>query len=173
MANNPEILIRPEAPSDADAIRSIHDQAFGQAAEANLVSSLRARNCVTLSLVAVKQGQVVGHVLFSPVTIESQTSMVSAVGLGPVAVLPELQRSGIGSMLIKSGLDQLKSSGESACVVLGHSEYYPRFGFVPASRLSIRCKYDVPDEVFMALEFRKGSLGAGGLALYQPEFDET
>ena len=127
-----------------------------------------------LSLVAVEDGRVVGHILFSPVTIESGERTFSAVGLAPMAVLPELQHRGVGSQLVKAGLDECRKAGCERVVVLGHPEYYPRFGFVPASRYGIGCEYDVPDEVFMALELREGVLlDCHGIAKYQPEFNEV
>jgi len=166
------ITIRQEKPEDVAAIYTVNEQAFGQAAEAELVDKLRANGKVTLSLVAVQDGEIVGHILFSPMTIESGEQTFAAVGLGPMAVRPEFQKQGIGSQLIARGLEQCRAHGHACVIVLGHPEYYPRFGFVPASRYGIRCEYDVPDEVFMALELRDGALGAG-LAKYQPEFNEV
>lgn len=164
--------IRRETAADFSAIYSVNERAFGRPNEANLVDKLREKDKVTLSLVAEENGRIVGHVLFSPMKIETDTGSYPAVGLGPVAVLPEMQRQGIGVCLIETGLDLCREMGETAVIVLGHSEYYPRFGFVPASQFGIRSTYDVPDEVFMALELQEGSLnGRAGVAYYQPEFD--
>ncbi len=125
-----------------------------------------------MSLVAEENGRIVGHVLFSPMTLETETGIYPIVGLGPVAVLPEVQRQGVGSRLIEMGLDLLRERGETAVIVLGHPSYYPRFGFVRASQFGIRSSYDVPDEAFMALELEDGGLnGRAGVAYYQPEFD--
>lgn len=166
------ITIRQEQPEDVAAIHAVNEQAFGRAAEAELVDRLRANGKAMLSLVAVQDGEIVGHILFSPVTIESSGGMFAASGLAPLAVRPEVQKQGIGSQLIKRGLEQCRAAGLTGVVVVGHPEYYPRFGFVPASRYGIKCEYNVPDEVFMALELRDGALCAG-FAKYQPEFNEV
>src|SRR5437868_14440298 len=137
------IHIRPEQPDDLAAIRQVNERAFDGPTEADLVDLLRRRGKVTLSLVADHQGQVVGHILFSPVVIEATGQSVAAVGLAPMAVLPEWQNQGVGSLLVKAGLDECRRLGHQAVVVLGHADYYPRFGFVPASRFHIRSEYDV------------------------------
>ena len=172
--DHPMIRIRPEQPEDVMAIRQVNERAFDSPAEADLVDQLRRHNKVTLSLVAVDGAQVVGHILFSPVVIESSQPSVQAVGLAPMAVLPEWQHQGVGSRLVKAGLDECRRRGHQAVVVLGHSDYYPRFGFAPASRYGIRSEYDVPDEVFMAIELQPGALAAcTGTVKYQPEFDDV
>lgn len=137
-----------------------------------MVCRLREGGKVTLSLVAVEDDRVVGHILFSPVTIESEAEVRAAAGLAPLAVLPELQRSGIGSRLVRAGLEECRNAGHECVVVLGHPDYYPRFGFVPAICYGVRCEFDVPDEAFMVIELREGALrGRAGTARYQPEFD--
>ena len=167
------IQIRPEQPDDIAAIRQVNERAFDGLTEADLVDLLRQRGKVTLSLVAVDEAQVVGHILFSPVVIEATGQSVAAVGLAPMAVLPEWQNRGIGSRLVRAGLDECRRLGQRAAVVLGHANYYPRFGFAPASRFHIRSEYDVPDEVFMAMELEPGALAAcAGAAKYQPEFND-
>ena len=168
------MIIRQERPEDVAGIRHVNVQAFGQPAEADIVDLLRTRGKVILSLVAAQGDLIVGHILFSPVRIESEGGLfIAAVGLAPMAVLPELQKQGIGSQLVKHGLEQCRKDGHECVVVLGHAEYYPRFGFVPASRYGIKCEYDVPDEVFMVIELREGALeGRAGIARYQPEFKE-
>lgn len=166
------INVRKERPEDEAAVRKVNEQAFGSPEEANLVDALRANDKATLSLVAIEDDKVVGHILFSPVTIESDDRVVTAIGLAPMAVLPELQRRGIGSLLVKTGLSELKDSGHEIVVVLGHPEYYPRFGFTPASRYGVKSEYDVRDEVFMALELREEALAScAGVVKYQPEFN--
>ena len=168
------ITIHREKPEDVTAIHAVNEQAFGRAAEAELVDKLRANGQATLSLVAVQGSEIVGHILFSPVTIASSEEVLAAVGLAPMAVRPEFQKQGIGSQLIERGLEQCRVAGQACVVVLGHPEYYPRFGFVPASRYGIRCEYDVPDEVFMIIELRDGALeGCAGIVKYQPEFNEV
>ncbi len=167
-------IIRPETPSDLALIRHVNQAAFGQDAEADLVERLRANGNLTLSLVAELDGQLVGHIAFSPVVVEANPMDVAVVGLAPVAVSPNYQRSGIGSLLVKTGLAECRVLGYDAIVVLGHSHYYPRFGFVPASRFDLRCEYNVPDEVFMAQELRTGALAeCAGLVRYQAEFNEV
>ena len=167
------VTIRPETTEDIDAIRSLNEQAFDQKDEADIIEKLRNRSALTVSLVAVQGNQIVGHILFSPVTIESEESSITAVGLGPMAVLPAYQRMGIGSELVRAGLEGCKLSGQEVVVVLGHPEYYPLFGFVPAGPKGILCEFDVPEEVFMVLELQEGALaGKRGTVKYQPEFKE-
>jgi putative acetyltransferase len=166
-------LIRSEQSADLAAIHRVNELAFGQPAEANVVDALRHKGKTVVSLVALEDDKVVGHILFSPVTIEAPDRIVNIVGLAPMAVLPAYQKSGIGSALVKAGLEECQKAGHSAVVVLGHPEYYPRFGFVPASRFGLKSEYVVPDEVFMAMELQAGALsGCRGVAKYQPEFNE-
>ena len=165
--------IRPEQPSDEAAVRDVLLRAFDGPAEAGLVDRLRAAGAATVSLVAELEGVVVGYILFSPVEIEGAESNASGVGLAPMAVLPDHQRSGIGSELVRAGLARCRELGEVRVVVLGHPTYYPRFGFVPASTFGIGSEYDVPDDVFMAQELEPGALeGVRGTAHYRPEFGE-
>jgi putative acetyltransferase len=168
------IIIRPEEPRDIAAIRKVVEEAFGQPAEANLVDALRRNGKATLSLVAEESGQIVGHILFSPVTIETGDDQFGGVGLAPMAVSPERQNEGIGSLLVKEGLDRCRAASHPFTVVLGHPEFYPRFGFIPASRFNIKCEYDVADEVFMAMELQDGALkNRAGVVKYQVEFNEV
>lgn len=168
------IIVREERPSDRAAIRYVNEQAFGRRDEADLVDALRQQNVITLSLVAVIDDTLVGHVLFSPVSIKSDEGGCSVVGLGPMAVLPAYQRQGIGSHLVQKGLDRCRQMGYTLVIVLGHPDYYPRFGFVPASRHDIRYEHDVPDEVFMVLELRNGAAaGCSGVARYHSAFDDV
>jgi putative acetyltransferase len=168
------VAIRQEGPEDAAAIRQVNEQAFGQAEEADIVDALRRRGAFTLSLVALLGDKVVGHILFTPVTIDSGNTSFEALGLGPMAVLPPYQRMGIGSKLIRAGLDQCRQAGHEIVVVLGHPEYYPRFGFSPAKPLGIQYEQEVPDEVFMIAELHAGSLaGRTGIVRYQPEFNSV
>jgi len=163
------LVIRREIPRDIPFIHGVNEAAFDTTAEARLVDALRAAGGVTLSLVAEERGEIVGHILFSPVTIEGRPG-IDAVGLAPMAVVPPKQKQGVGSRLVREGLAELRQRGCAGVVVLGHPRYYPRFGFVPASRFGLRCEYDSPDEAFMALELVPGALaGASALVRYRPE----
>ena len=165
------ISIRPELLTDNDAVRKVNELAFGGPDEAKLVEALRKTSDPLISLVAIDNDQVVGHILFSPVTIEFANSDALALGLAPMAVLPEYQRKGIGSQLVRAGLRECKQIGSNVVVVLGHPEFYPRFGFVPASQKGLSSEYPVPDEVFMVVELEPGALsGRHGLVKYRPEF---
>jgi putative acetyltransferase len=165
------ITIRPEAPADLPGIYRVNELAFGSRSEADLVDALRAEADPFLSLVAVRDGEVVGHISFTPVTLESAGVVSSAIGLAPLSVLPDLQNQGIGSDLVRRGLDECRRLGEEVVVVLGHPTYYARFGFVPAASLGIRSEYPVPDEVFRVAELRPGALGGRqGLIRYHPAF---
>jgi len=167
----PMLTIRREEERDRGSVFRVNELAFGRSGEAKLVDALRAGAQPTISLVAEQEGQVVGHIFFSPVAIESETETSTAIGLAPMAVLPARQRQGIGSQLVRAGLAECQGLGQNAVVVLGHPEFYPRFGFVPASRFGLRCEYPVPDEVFMAAELAPGVLaGRQGLVKYGPEF---
>jgi putative acetyltransferase len=162
--------IRSERDADAGAIRAVNVAAFDTALEADLVAALRQHARPLVSLVAEDHGAVVGHILFSPVTLDTDPRMAIA-GLAPMAVVPARQRQGLGSLLVRRGLEQCRRAGFTACVVLGHAEYYPRFGFANASRLGLRSEYDVPDEVFMARELVPGALdGKSGVIRYHPAF---
>ena len=163
--------IRGEQTKDRDAIYRVNELAFRQPNEADLVNALRANASPYISLVAVDDEQVVGHICFSPVTIESEEGVFTAIGLAPMAVLPEHQNRGIGTQLVREGLKECPRVGHELVVVLGHSKFYPRFGFAPASSKGLRSEYDVPDDVFMAMELREGALaGRSGLVKYHPEF---
>ena len=165
------LFIRKERPEDIAAIHEVHELAFGRRAEADLVDALRTSGKATLSLVALEDGHIVGHILFSPVTIDAADRTFPAVGLAPMAVLPERQRHGIGSQLVKAGLLECRNAGYECVVVLGHPTYYPRFGFVPASRYGLKSEYEVPDEAFMVWAWHDEVLrDRGGVVRYQPEF---
>jgi putative acetyltransferase len=168
--NRSLMRIRPELPTDREAIRAVNLAAFRTHAEADLVERLRVQASPLVSLVADDSKSVVGHILFSPVVLVGHTD-AKVIGLAPMAVLPAWQRRGIGSALVPRGLEACRSLGFGAVVVLGHAEYYPRFGFQPASRFGLGSEYDVPDEVFMALELEPGALrGKSGTIRYHPAF---
>ena len=166
-----DIVVRLEKSEDFPAVRDLNLAAFPNEGEANLVDTLRANGKAALSLVAIHDNRVVGHILFSPVTLESNDGGHLVWGLAPMAVLPEFQRQGVGSLLVTTGLKHSKRLGVGSVIVLGHPGYYPRFGFDKASRFGVRCEYDVPDECFMLIELKDGeSDRISGLARYQPEF---
>jgi putative acetyltransferase len=166
--------IRLEKYGDAAAIRRVNELAFARSVEADIVDKLRANCAECLSLVA-DDGGVVGHILFTPAAIVGAGRRVAGMGLAPMAVLPERQRRGIGSMLARKGIDMLHESGCPFVIVLGHPEYYPRFGFEPASQRGIACQWEgVPDEAFMILMLDAGTMdGVSGVAKYREEFNEA
>jgi putative acetyltransferase len=168
------VEIRAETPDDIAAIRKVNLVAFGRSGEADLVDRLREIDS-TLSFVAVKAGLVVGHLCFSWVAIEGHCAANQfALGLAPVAVLPEYQRQGIGTGLIQYGLAECTQLGYKAVVVLGSPAYYPRFGFSPAKAKGLSCEYPVPDEAFMVLELEGNALdGCSGLVKYRSEFNDV
>ena len=168
------VSIRLETPKDVDSIHNVNEQAFGQAAEATIVDKLRNRNALTLSLVATKDNEVVGHIAFTKVTIESEDSSFEAIALAPMAVLPVYQHKGIGSQLVNARLEECRRLGHEIVVVLGHPDYYPRFGFIPAKQKGIKCEFETPSEAWMILELNEGILaGRTGTVKFQPEFLEA
>ena len=163
------IAVRVEESRDSEGVRTVNEKAFGRPNEASLVDALRGLPH-SISLVASARERIVGHILFTPLQIEGSPKEVVASGLGPMAVLPECQRQGVGSQLVRAGLDSCRASRHDAVVVIGHPEFYPRFGFVPAATKGLRCEFDVPPDVFMVLELRIGALGSRGFVKYRPEF---
>lgn len=164
------MLIRTEEEKDWTAVRAVNEAAFDTAAEANLVDALRAQVKPIVSLVAEDRGAVVGHIMFSPVSLANHPEL-KIMGLAPMAVAPEHQRKGIGSALVRAGLERCNELGFGAVVVLGHPEYYPRFGFAPSVSRGMGCEYEVPEEAFMALELQPGYLrGASGKVKYPVAF---
>lgn len=168
------VEIRCEQPEDTAGIRRVLQEAFGQPDEAGIVEAIRRCDDPTISLVALVDGELIGHILFSPVTISSNDGHWLAAGLAPMAVLPGFQRRGVGQQLVARGLEACRQEGYARVVVLGHASYYPRFGFRPAETFGIHWEYDVPREAFMALELTPGALdGCSGTARYLPEFTQT
>jgi putative acetyltransferase len=168
----PRMRIRTAVPEDAAGIRAVNVSAFGTTAEADLVEALCERAAPIISLVADADGVIVGHILFTPMTLDADREL-KVMGLAPMAVATGRQRQGIGGALVRAGLDECWHLGAAAVAVLGHAEYYPRFGFAPASKLGLMSQYDVPDDVFMIVEGRPGALaGKHGLLSYHPAFAE-
>jgi putative acetyltransferase len=168
------VRIREEQPPDIKAIREVNIQTFGQTQEADIVDKLRQKCDELLSLVALKQNQVVGHILFSPAIVENEDKTVQEMGLAPMAVLPEHQRQRFGSKLIRAGVEKLKSWLCPFVIVLGHPAYYPRFGFEPANRYGIQSEWAVPDNAFMILVLNKSEmLNISGMTRYRREFAES
>src|SRR5262245_23228138 len=162
------IEIREERRDDAPAIREVNNRAFGQDQEGNIVDALRANGAVSLSLVATVNGRIVGHIMYSPITVGS---VITGAALGPMAVVPEYQHQGIGSKLVKAGNEKLQNNDCPFIIVLGHPNYYPKFGFRPASTYGISCEWAVPDDVFMLLVLDEAKMqGVSGLAEYRHEF---
>lgn len=164
-------MIRPERPDDRAAIHRVHVAAFPTDTEARIVDALRTSGQLTLSLVAETPAGVVGHIAFSPVEVtRPDGARVGGLGLAPVAVAPTHQRTGLGAALITEGLQRLRAADHGFCVVLGHADYYPRFGFVPASHHDVRWELPAPDANFMIQELAPGGLtGVTGVARYRPE----
>jgi putative acetyltransferase len=167
------MVIKNEQPENIKKIRKLNVIAFGHEAEAVLVDKLRASRALTLSLVAMEEGSIVGNIAFSPVTINTIDRTISAIGLGPLAVSPERQGSGIGSQLVEAGLNEIRRLGHVIIFVLGNPEFYSRFGFLSAKKFDIRWEFDVPDDVFMVKELNEHALqDVKGIVRYRPKLNE-
>jgi putative acetyltransferase len=167
-------MIRTETEQDYAAVYEINQLAFNRHAEALLVESIRASSSYLpeLSLVAEQDGRLVGHILFSLVTLAALDGDLPLVCLAPLAVLPAYQRQGIGARLVLYGLEECRRLGHTVVNVLGHPEYYPRFGFQPARPMGILPPFDVPDEAWMIVELQPGALaGLRGVVRYPPAFN--
>ena len=164
------MTIRSEEAHDIAGIRLVNRSAFDSPVEADIVDSLRAQARPFVSLVAIDTAGVVGHIAFSPMRLDVHPD-VPIAGLAPMAVVPSRQRAGIGSLLVRAGLDECRRLGFVAVVVLGHAEYYPRFGFRAASTFGLSAEIAVPDEVFMVLELQPGALSpCQGVVRYHSAF---
>lgn len=168
------IKIRAERKSDHQQVQQIHLRAFGQKEEGEIVNNIRKSEGFVpeLSIVAEKGEKVIGHILFSKIHIEKDSREEETLSLAPMAVLPDFQRKGVGEALIKAGIQKAKELGFDSIIVLGHPNYYPKFGFEKASKWKITCSFDVPDEAFMAIELEKGVLEKkAGRVVYPPAFN--
>ena len=167
-----KVKIRRERAEDHDGVREVLIEAFGQTIEAEIVEALREGCDDLVSLVATEAERVVGHILFSPVIIDTRGSRIVGMGLAPMAVRPELQRRGVGQRLVWEGIETLKQRRCPFVIVLGHPNYYPRFGFRPASLIGVHCQWRVPDEAFLILVLDDARMaGVEGVARYRSEFD--
>ena len=166
------IEIRKENPDDYDDVRAINDLAFGQSIEGEIVKSIRDACDEIVSLVALNDGEIVGHILFSPVLVRNDGKEIKAMGLGPMAVLPKFQKQGIGTLLVNEGIKIIKNSKYHFIVVLGHPDYYPRFGFEKASKYELVPQWDgIPDEAFMVLFLDTSAINLfSGVVQYRDEF---
>ena len=162
------ISIRKERPEDVAAVRNLNRRAFGQDQEANIIDALRSNRAALLSLVATLNDQIVGHIMYSPASIAGK---IEGAALGPMAVLPEYQRQGVGTKLVATGNRKLEDAGCPFIIVVGHPEYYPRFGFKSASQHEVSCEWEVPHDAFMLLTLDTVKMkGVSGLAKYRQEF---
>jgi len=167
------MMIRRETPADHEPVRHINRLAFGQQAEGRLVDELREGGYAPLSLVAEVNGQIVGHILFSDLAIHTSDGIVNSLALAPMAVAPGLQRQGIGSALVREGLRLCREQGHRIVVVVGHGEYYPRFGFSPKLAEPLVCSF-YSGPALMALELVPGALkGVSGELKYAPPFQNV
>lgn len=170
-------MIRPETTADYAAIYAVNQKAFGgRAAEPELVAALRKLPTFdpALSLVYEEDGQIVGHILFTPVSIETDPGRVPAIALAPVAVLPSHQNRGIGAALVRHGLAACRQQGHAIVIVLGHPNYYPRFGFSAALAQPLACPFGDCGAAWMALALVPGALqGVQGRVVYPPPFSDV
>ena len=156
-------------PADLASVRAINEAAFNRPDEADLIDRLRPEGVVLASLLAILDDRPVGHILFSRMTIQTTAGSIAAAALAPLAVLPEFQRRGIGGNLIRHGLGVLRGLGEKIVIVLGHPDYYPRFGF--SSEKARALENPFPPEAYMALELTPGALhGIRGKVKYPAAF---
>lgn len=166
--------IRPEEAEDIDRISEINRRAFGGDAESQLVSAVRKSEhfIPELSLVAELDQRVVGHILFSGISIHTSDQIYPALSLAPMAVLPDYQRQGIGSALVRRGIEECRRLKYQMVIVIGHPDYYPRFGFEPARKHGLDVAFDVPDEAFMVAELEADALkNISGMVRYPAAFD--
>ena len=168
------IQIRKEVQSDYSDVFILNEIAFEQDSESKLIDLLRESSAFIpeLSLVAIIDNDIVGHILFTEITITADNgNEYPSLALAPMAVKPSYQKQGIGGRLISFGLRKAKELGHNSVIVLGHEYYYPKFGFLPANNWNIKAPFDVPLNAFMAIELvEKGLTGITGIVKYSKEF---
>jgi len=167
------IIIRPEQKDDYDSILRINDEAFGRENEGLLVSALRktSKFISDLSLVAEMDNNLIGHILFYPLTIKTKTGDKDVLSLAPISVLPRYQNKGIGCKLMKKGMGECKKTKYDVIIVVGHPNYYPRFGFKSASKWKIQLPIEAPDEAFMAFELKENTIDKyAGTVVFPKEY---
>jgi putative acetyltransferase len=170
------INLRPEQPDDYEGITRVNDISFQRKAEGKLVEELRKLKGFDprLSIIAESKGEIVGHILFTPVDIENNGQKYRSLTLAPMSVLPEYQKKSIGKLLIIFGLQMAKDAGYQSVVVLGHPSYYPKLGFVKASNWNIKSPFPAPDDAFMVKELSPGALdGIEGKVIFPDAFDDV
>jgi len=170
------INLRPEQAEDYQGITRVNDVAFKRKAEGKLIEELRKADDFNsnLSIVAETEAEVIGHILFTPVSIKNNGHQNKSLALAPMAVLPEFQKRSVGKLLVIFGLQIAKESGYESVVVLGYPSYYSKFGFKRASKWNIKSPFPAPDEAFMAIELIPGSLdGISGQVIFPPAFDNV
>ena len=168
-----EVVVREEQIPDIPGVRDVNQRAFGQPQESRIVEVLRDSCRDVLSLVAVYQQSVIGHIFFSPASIAMKDRTVTGMGLAPMAVLPEFQKKGVGATLVRTGIFSLRARGCPFIVVMGHPRYYQRFGFEKAGSHHIESEWDVPDEAFRIMILDDIAMkGVRGTVCYRPEFTE-
>lgn len=168
------ITVRPEAADDARAIDVVHISAFAGEAEARLISALRESSSYNreLSLVAELNGRIVGHVLLSRALLRTEGEEKNVLVLGPMSVVPSQSHRGIGSELIRASVNLAREKGYGAIIVVGHPEYYQRFGFAPAKEMQVTCNLPAPDDAVTCMEIAEGLLAGGGHVEYPEPFME-
>ncbi len=166
------MIIRKETKEDYKSIYEVNKKAFNQNDESELIQRIRTSKyfIAELSLVAEENGKIIGHILFSKIKIIGEKEYES-LSLAPMSVLPKFQKQGIGEKLVKKGLKKAKNLGFDSVIVIGHKDYYPRFGFEKASKWNIKCSFEVPDDAFMAFELKVGALeNKSGTVQFPKEF---
>ncbi len=168
------VRIRAEKEKDYKAIRDVTFRAFQNEEEPSLVEAIRESEYFIpeLSLVAESNGKIVGHIMFSIISLVSDEGETEVLSLAPMSVDPDFQMKGVGKKLMEKGLEECRRLGHRIVVVIGHPEYYPRFGFIPARQAGFEVPFDVPDEAFMVIGLDAKALGEyGGMVEFSPPFD--